>query len=118
MQSLWSIYHCEIPAFILEMANTPAMLRLKGVGMHCGCEYASLPQYIGAKPYSRWVHSVGVALIVWHFTGDRTQTVAGLLHDIASPAFAHAVDFLHGDYIAQESPEDEPEAFISGSAEL
>lgn len=118
MQSLWSIYHCEIPAFILEMANTPAMLRLKGVGMHCGCEYASLPQYTGAKPYSRWVHSVGVALIVWHFTGDRTQTVAGLLHDIASPAFAHAVDFLHGDYIAQESTEDETEAIISGSAEL
>lgn len=118
MQSMWSIYHPSVPEFIREMADTPAMLRLKGIGMHCGCEYAGFPQYIGAKPYSRWVHSVGVALIVWHFTGDMAQTAAGLLHDVASPAFAHTVDFMNGDYIAQESTEDETEAIIAGSTEL
>lgn len=118
MESLWGVYHHEIPDLIREMANTPAMLRLKGVGMHCGCEYPQFPQYESAKPYSRWVHSVGVALIVWHFTGDRAQTAAGLLHDIASPTFAHAVDFLHGDYLTQESTEDETEAIIAGSPEL
>lgn len=118
MESLWSIYHGEIPGFITELANTPAMLRLKDIGMHCGCEYTQFPQYAGTPPYSRWVHSVGVALIVWHFTQDAAQTAAGLMHDIASPTFAHAIDFLNGDYIGQESTEDETAAIISGSAEI
>ncbi len=118
MESMWSIYHENVPEFIMEFAQTPAMLRLKGVGMHCGCEYASFPEYVGTKPYSRWVHSVGVALIVWHFTADMAQAVAGLLHDVASPAFAHVIDFLHGDYIEQESTEEETEAIIARSPEL
>ena len=115
---MWSIYHGDVPEFIIEFAQTPAMLRLKGVGMHCGCEYTSFPQYAGTRPYSRWVHSVGVALIVWHFTGDMAQAVAGLLHDVASPAFAHVIDFLHGDHINQESTEEDTEAIIAQSLEL
>ena len=118
MQPLWPIYHPEMPEFIHEMAHTPVMLRLKGVGMHCGCEYAAFPHYAGTRPYSRWEHSVGVALIVWHFTGDMAQAAAGLLHDAASPTFAHAVDFMNGDHIAQESTEDETEAIIAASPEL
>ena len=118
MESMWSIYHGDVPEFIMEFAQTPAMLRLKGVGMHCGCEYTSFPEYAGTRPYSRWVHSVGVALIVWHFTGDMAQAVAGLLHDVASPAFAHVIDFLHGDHINQESTEEDTEAIIARSPEL
>jgi len=118
MQSLWNIYHSDMPAFIREIADTPVMLRLKDVGMHCGCEYTRIPQYIGVKPYSRWIHSVGVALIVWHFTQDIAQSVAGLLHDIASPAFAHAIDFLRGDHIRQEATEKDTEAIIRNSPEL
>lgn len=115
---VWDIYFDGVPKFIAEFADTPAMLRLKGVGMHCGCEYTQFPDYVGVAPYSRWVHSVGVALIVWKFTGDVAQTVAGLLHDIAAPAFAHVVDFLHGDYIEQEFTEGETERLIAESPEL
>lgn len=118
MQSLWNVYHDEMPPFVAELASTPAMLRLKDIGMHCGCEYTRFPQYVGAKPYSRWTHSVAVALIVWHFTSNMAQTVAGLLHDIASPTFAHAIDFLHGDYLAQESTEEDTESIIRNSPEL
>ena len=118
MESMWNIYHENVPEFIAEFAQTPAMLRLKGIGMHCGCEYTDFPQYAGTKPYSRWTHSIGVALIVWHFTGNMAQTVAGLLHDVASPTFAHVIDFLHGDHINQESTEEETEAIIARSPEL
>ena len=114
----YQIYHEDIPAFLSECINTPILKRLKLVGMNCGCEYTSFPQFAGLDSYSRYDHSIGVALIIWHFTGNRAQTIAGLLHDVASPVFSHAVDFMHGDYLKQESTEDGTERLIAGSVEL
>ena len=91
------IYHNEIPAVIRDCMTAPCVQRLKNVGMNCGCEYTSFPRFAGLQPYSRFDHSVGVALIVWRFTHDEKQAVAGLLHDVATPVFAHVVDFLKGD---------------------
>ncbi len=112
------IYSNEIPDFIKEIANTPAMLRLDDIGMNCGCEYTGFPMFAGLEKYSRYYHSIGVALIVWHFTHDKKQSTAGLLHDISSPAFAHVIDFMHGDYITQESTEDGTQSIIEKSAEI
>ena len=56
-----------------------------------------------------------MALIVWHFTHDKKQTLAGLFHDIATPTFKHCVDFLNGDYMNQESIEDLTSYMISSS---
>ena len=101
------------------MAETPAMQRLKHVGMHCGCEYTAYPIYRKASaPYSRYTHSLGTAAIVWHFTRDLKQAVAAMLHDIASPAFAHVVDFLNGDHMRQESTESRTRMMIASSPEL
>ena len=94
------------------------MQRLKDVGMHCGCEYTSFPMFVGLDNYSRYKHSVGCALIVWHFTQDRRQTIAALLHDIATPTFAHVVDFLNGDHLKQESTENGTVNIIASSPEI
>lgn len=102
---LWQIYHEDIPAFLQAAADTPPMQRLKGVGMNCGCEYTSFPLFALWQPYSRFGHSVGAALITWHFTHDPHQAMAALLHDIATPVFSHVVDFLRGDHEKQESTE-------------
>ena len=112
------IYHPETPDFLRECAATPPLARLGGVGMNCGCEYTAFPRFAGLTPYSRLTHSLGVALIVWRFTGEERQALAGLLHDIATPVFAHVVDFMRGDYLRQESTEAGTEALIRGSAEL
>ena len=113
------IYASSLPPVILAMADTPAMQRLSRVGMHCGCEYTAYPIYRDAlAPYSRYTHSLGTAAIVWHFTHDLKQSVAGLLHDIATPAFAHTVDFLNGDHLRQESTESRTRAMIASSPEL
>lgn len=102
-----------------KLANTCEMMRLKDIGMHCGCDYASFPVYDHVRGrYTRHMHSVEVANIVWNFTQDITQAVAGLLHDIATPAFAHTIDFLNGDYLTQESTEEKTANFIEGSAEI
>ena len=112
---MWSRYNPSIPDFICQLAETPAMQRLKDVGMHCGCEYTSFPMFTGLDSYSRHKHSVGCALIVWRFTQDQRQTIAALLHDIATPTFAHVIDFLNGDPMKQESTESGTTAIIKSS---
>ncbi len=114
-----SIYSRDIPPLITQLLKTTAMQRLSGVGMHCGCEYAKFPIYTQARgTYSRYTHSIGVAKIVWKFTNDIKQTVAGLLHDIATPVFAHTIDFMNDDHLEQESTESKTRLFIEGSREI
>ena len=113
------ITHIIPPALLSELACTPEMTRLKDIGMHCGCDYTSFSVYDNARCYySRYMHSVDVANIVWNFTQNITQAVAGLLHDIATPAFAHTIDFLYGDYVTQESTEDKTADIIQNSKEI
>ena len=42
-----SIYRTEIPEFLKALCDTPPMLRLKKVGMNCGCEYTAFPRFAG-----------------------------------------------------------------------
>lgn len=118
MQKLWTLYHSEIPEFLREFVATPPMKRLKSVGMNCGCEYTRFPLFTGIRPYSRFDHSLGVALIVWHFTESMEQTLAGLFHDVTTPVFAHVVDFLNGDHLRQESTEAGVAECLAASPEI
>ena len=113
----WSMGE-ELPLFLAELAATPPVQRLKQVGMNCGCEYTQFPLFAECPPYSRYDHSLGVAQIVWHFTADKAAAAAGLLHDIATPVFAHVIDFLHGDHLKQESTENGTAERIEASAEI
>ena len=111
---LWPIYHPRIPPLLRHLATTAPMARLRQVGMNCGCEYTDFPRFRRLAPYSRFRHSVGVGLIVWHFTHDEAQAAAGLLHDVSTPVFAHVVDFLNGDHMTQTSTENGTAALIAG----
>ena len=94
------------------------MARLRDVGMNCGCEYTSFPRFAGIGRYTRFEHSLGAALIVWHFTSDTAQSISALLHDVATPVFAHVVDFLRGDYLEQTATESGTAGIIRASAEI
>ena len=113
-----NLYSEDFPIFIEELINTPEFKRLSDVGMNCGCEYTSFPIFSNGKNYTRYNHSIGVALIIWHFTKDIKQSISGLLHDISSPVFAHVIDFLNGDHETQESTEEKTEEIIENSAEI
>lgn len=115
---LLHIYNDNFPLFIDELIETPEFKRLSNVGMNCGCEYTSFPIFSKGKDYTRYNHSIGVALIIWHFTKDIKQSIAGLLHDISSPVFAHVVDFLNGDHETQESTEEKTQEIIENSIEI
>ena len=108
----------EMPGFLVAYAQAPAMERLQNVGMHCGCEYTSFPFFRALSPYSRFDHSLSCASLVWRFTGDMAQSLSALFHDIATPVFAHTVDFLRGDHLAQEATESGTEDMIAASPEI
>lgn len=111
-------YHHSVPPFLQELAHTPAMKRLGSIGMNCGCEYTALPRFRCCVPYSRLEHSLGVALIIWHFTESPCEAISGLFHDISTPAFSHVVDFLQHDHLRQESTEEPTRRFIADSPEI
>lgn len=102
-----------IPAFLKEYLNAPEMLRLKGIGLFCGTDYNKI--YNHRYFYSRFEHSIAVALLIWRFTGDEKQALAGLFHDIATPIFSHSVDFMNGDALTQTSTEERTHAIIKSS---
>ena len=110
-----SLYEEEMPSFLLPFLQAKELTRISKVGMHCGMEFTSFPFYCHLKPYSRYEHSLGVALIVFYFTHDKKMTLAGLFHDIATPCFAHVIDFLKGDHETQESTEEKTSSIISSS---
>lgn len=111
-------YSADCPETIGRLAAAPAMQRLRQVGMNCGCEYTAFPIFQRPGRYSRYRHSLGVALIVWRMTGDLRQAAAGLLHDIATPVFAHVIDFVKGDYLTQEATEAGTAARIAADGAL
>ena len=106
----------EFPEWLLEYIYTPEMLRLDGIGMSCGTLYTKV--YSDKYFYSSLTHSVAVALIMWHFTKDKKQTIAGLFHDIATPVFKHCIDFMNGDSEIQESTEERTEHIIRNSKSI
>lgn len=116
IREYFKILEPDFPKWLEEYIETPEMLKQAGISMTCGTIYTKL--FPDSYFYSSLDHSVGVALIVWHFTHDRKQTLAGLFHDIATPAFKHCVDYMNGDYMTQESTEELTTEIIKSSKEI
>ena len=106
----------EFPEFLNDYIYTSKMQKLDGINQICGGYWRK--ENIYKDMYSVLRHSVGVALIIWNFTHDKKQTIAGLLHDISSPAFKHCIDFLNGDAEKQESTEEKTLEVIKSSEEI
>ena len=84
----------DFPEFLYEYIDTPPMQRIGKIGCGCGTDYTKV--FNNKFFYTNLEHSIGVALIVWNFTKDKKQTLAGLFHDIATPVFKHCIDFMNG----------------------
>ena len=93
----------EYPSFIDKYLKTKTLNRLKNITQFCGCDYTKLytPRFL----YTRYDHSLVVAHMTWHFTKNKRETIAALLHDTGTPCFAHCIDYVFGDYMNQESSE-------------
>ncbi|MBO7132387.1 hypothetical protein J6V85_04010 [Candidatus Saccharibacteria bacterium] len=116
VKEYFHILSARFPKWLNDYINTTPLLKQQYISMTCGTIYTDL--FDNNFFYSSLDHSVAVALIIWHFTHDKKQTLSGLFHDIATPAFKHCVDFLNGDYIKQESTEDLTTDIIEHSKEI
>ena len=105
-----------IPDFLYDYINTKEMQRIGKVSTSCGTNYTKIFNH--KFIYSNLEHSIGVALIIWNFTKDKKQTLAGLFHDISTPTFKHCIDFMNGDHEKQESTEELTSKIISNSKEI
>ena len=117
IKEYFKILSPEIPEFLEDYIEVPEMQKQAGISVSCGTFYSKLFPDIKLW-YSSLDHSVAVSLIIWNFTKDKKQTLSGLFHDIATPAFKHCIDFLNGDYEKQESTEELTTKIISESKEI
>ena len=93
----------NIPTFLQKYLECPSIKRLQKVGYFCGMDYASKHIYDFSEYITRYDHSLSVALLTYKFTKDKKTTIAGLIHDIATPCFSHVIDYMNEDYENQES---------------
>ena len=116
IEEYYKLLSDDIPDFIYEYVNTKELLKQQYISVSCSMIYTDLLK--DGMYFSSLHHSIAVALIIWHFTHDKKQTLSGLFHDISTPAFKHCIDFLNGDYMNQESTEDLTETIIKNSSEI
>ena len=116
IKEYFKILEPKFPKWLNEYIDTEKLLAQQYISVTCGTIYSDL--FESNFFFSSLDHSVAVALIVWHFTHDKNQTLAGLFHDIATPAFKHCVDFFNGDYMTQESTENLTTEFIRNSKKI
>ncbi len=112
----FNVLEPNFPEWLNDYIETKELLKQRYISVTCGKIYSNLFEIDFF--FSSLDHSIAVALIVWHFTHDKKQTLSGLFHDIATPVFKHCVDFLNGDYMTQESTEDLTSKIIGSSKEI
>lgn len=116
IQRFHRVLEPDFPEWIQEYVETPILQKQKYISTTCGTIYSDL--FESQRFYSSLDHAIGVALVVWHFTHDKKQALAGLFHDIVTPVFKHCVDFMNGDHLTQESTEDLTTETITKSPEI
>lgn len=108
----------NMPRFLKKYLKSPSLLRLKKVGYFCGMDYASKEIYDFSEHITRYDHSITVALITYRLTKSKRATISALFHDVATPCFAHVIDYMNKDYEKQESTEEYTERIIKSDKYL
>lgn len=116
IKDYYKILSEDYPDFLDDYINTPRMQKQDAITCSRGEYYSKI--YNIDLWYSSLEHSIAVALVIWHFTHDKKQTLSGLFHDISTPAFKHCIDYMYGDYEKQESTEDLTKTMIMESKEI
>lgn len=106
------------PEFLSKYLTLDILVRLQDISLICGMDYASKDAYDISFYISRFDHSLNVALITWRLTKSKEATLAALFHDVASPVFAHVIDYMNGDMVIQESTEEKTSEILYNHEEL
>jgi len=94
----------------IEIINTKAMQRLKGV-----CQYSTL-QFLSSKyNTTRFDHCLGVYFLLKKLNAPYEEQIAGLIHDVSHFAFSHLIDFVYDRGHTQDVHEEFHEKIIMDS---
>lgn len=115
LEKYYKILSADFPEFLNDYISSDEMQKQGKISVSCGNYYSKL---FNQEWYSSLDHSIAVALIIWHFTKNKKQTLSGLFHDIATPVFKHTIDFLNKDYEKQESTEELTKKIITQSSKI
>ncbi len=79
---------------LLQLLSAPELIRLKHIS-----SAGYYPAVAGFRhdQNSRWVHSVGVFMLLRRFGASLEEQIAGLLHDVSHSAFSHTIDYISKD---------------------
>jgi HD superfamily phosphohydrolase len=80
---------------ILELINSPPLQRLKDIDQ-AGYRPLWLKPDVKVSDYdhSRFVHSLGVYLLLRKYNAPFEEQIAGLIHDVSHSAFSHCIDYV------------------------
>lgn len=73
----FDILEPDFPEWLNDYINTPELLKQKYISVTCGTIYSDL--FESEFFVSSLDHSVAVALIIWHFTHDKKQTLSRII---------------------------------------
>ena len=77
-----------------ELLLSPELNRLKHISS--AGYYPAVPEF-HHEQVNRFVHSVGVFMLLRRFGAPLEEQIAGLLHDVSHSAFSHTVDYIKKD---------------------
>lgn len=78
---------------INELINSKTVQRLKKIS-----QYGLPDKYYHKKNgFTRYEHSIGVAILLAKNNAPLKEIIAGLLHDVSHTAFSHVIDVIWGD---------------------
>lgn len=78
---------------ILELINTSAMQRLKGID-----QAWYLEPYFPDSSRSRFDHSVGVYLLLKKYWAPLEEQISWLIHDVSHGTFSHCLDYVFAEW--------------------
>jgi len=92
----------EVPDWLLPFIKLPEFIRLRGVRLS-NVDSVYFKDFSGA---TRWEHGISVASLAYRCAtkrglGERERvqlTLAGLLHDVGTPPFAHTAESVLGNF--------------------
>lgn len=90
---------------ILDLINSEAMQRLKGVD-----QAGYFEPFVGVPDvsHSRFEHSLGVFILLKRHSASLEEQISGLIHDVSHSAFSHCIDYVldSGSYIQEQNHQD------------
>lgn len=82
---------------VIDLVNSSALQRLKSIDQYGYRPLWEKPEVkIGPLDSTRYVHSVGVYLLLRRFGASLNEQIAGLIHDVSHAAFSHCADYIFG----------------------